>query len=87
MKKEIGFQTTVTYLFWDNYYTYVVRGPTRRDALLNIYLLRYESSLTACNILPVFGPHNWVLLEIELDEFCWVTKVERIVPLCYKTYI
>jgi hypothetical protein len=48
-------------------------------------LLRPESSLISCNILPRINNRNGVLLEVERDEILQEPKVERIVPLCYKT--
>jgi len=64
-EKASGFQATVNNLVWDNVYTHVVRGPTRGDALLDIYFLRLESSLISFNILPETSKHNEVLLEVE----------------------
>ena len=72
-------------LVWDNGYTQVVSGPTRGDALLDIYLLRPESSLASCNILPGISYHNGVLLEVEWDEICQEPKFERIVAVYHKT--
>jgi hypothetical protein len=38
-EKASGFQALVNNLVWDNGYTEVVSGPTRGDALLDIYLI------------------------------------------------
>jgi hypothetical protein len=54
---------------------------------LDIYLLRPESLLISCNILPTISDHNKVLLEVEWDEICRGPKVERIVPVYHKTDI
>ena len=70
---------------WDNGYTGAVSGPTRRDALLDVYLLRPECSLISCTILPEISDHNGVLFEVEWDEICREPKVERIVPVYHKT--
>jgi len=78
-----GFQVCVNSLVWDNGYTQVVSSPTR-DKLLDIYLLRPESSLISCNILLGISDHNGVLLEVEWDEICWEPEVERIVLLTTK---
>ena len=86
-EKASGFQTFVNSLVWDNGYTQVVSGPTRGDALLDIYLLRPESSLISCNVLPGISDHDGVLMEVEWDEICWETKVERIIPVCHKTNV
>jgi hypothetical protein len=51
-EKTSGFQVFVNNLVWDNAYAQVVSGPTRGDAMLDIYLLRPESSLISCNIVP-----------------------------------
>jgi hypothetical protein len=79
-EKASGFQSCVNNLVWDNGYTQVVSGPTRGDALLDIYL-RPEYSLISYNILPRISEYKGVLLEVEWDEICWEPKVERIVPV------
>ena len=84
-KKPSGFQAIVNNLVWDSGYTQVVSGPTRGDALLDIYLLRPESSLISCNILPGISDHNGVLLEVEWDEISREPKVERIFSVYHKT--
>jgi hypothetical protein len=63
----------------------VVSGPTTGDALLDIYLIKPESSPISCNILSGISDHNGVLLEVERDEICREPQVERIVPLYHKT--
>ena len=83
--KVSGFQAIVNKLFWDNGYTQIVSGPTREEALLDIYLLRPENSLISCNILPGISHHNRVLFEVEWDEICREQRVERIVPVCLRT--
>ena len=80
-EKASGFQAFVNGLVSGNGYTQAVSGLTRGDALLNIYLLRRESSLISCNILPRISDHNGVLLDVEWDENCREPKVERIVPV------
>jgi hypothetical protein len=46
-----GNQAFVNRLVWENGYTQVVDSPTRGDALLDVCLLRPESSLTSCSIV------------------------------------
>ena len=50
-EKPSGFQAIVNSLVWDSGYTQAVSGPTRQDALLDIYiyLLRAVSSLIYVN--------------------------------------
>jgi hypothetical protein len=50
-----------------------------------MYLLRPESLLISCNILPGICDHNGVLLEVEWDEIFQEPKVERIIPVYHKT--
>jgi len=52
---------------WDNGFTEVVSGPKRGDALLEIYLLRHEISLSFCNSLPEISDLNGVLLDVECE--------------------
>jgi len=66
-EKANGFLAYANNLVWDNGYTQVVSGPTRGDALLDIYLLRPECSLISCNILPGIIGHNGLLLEVQWD--------------------
>jgi hypothetical protein len=84
-EKACGFQALVNNLVWDNGYIQVVSGPTRGDALLDIYLIKPKSSLISCNILSGISNHNGVLLEVEWDVICREPQVERIVPLYHKT--
>jgi hypothetical protein len=84
-EKAGGFQALVNKLVWDNGYSQVVSGPTRGDALLDIYLIKPESSLISSNILSGISDHNGVLLEVERDEICREPQVERTVPLYHKT--
>ena len=84
-EKTSGFQAIVNNLVWDSSYTQVESGPTRGDAVLGIHLLRPESSLISCNILPGISDHNGVLLEVEWDKISREPKVERIFSVYHKT--
>jgi hypothetical protein len=53
--------------------------------LLDIYLLRPESSHISCNILPGISDHYGVLLEVEWDVIYHEPQVEIVVPLYHKT--
>ena len=48
-EKVTGLQAVLNILVWDNIYTQIVSGPTRGDGLLDIYLLRHESSHISCS--------------------------------------
>jgi hypothetical protein len=53
--------------------------------MLDISLLKPESSFTSCNIVPGISDHNGVLLEVEWYEKCREPQVERSVPVYHKT--
>jgi hypothetical protein len=82
VEKANGLQVIVNSLVWDKGYTQVVSSPTRGDTLLDIYLLRSQSTLISCNILPEIRDHNGVLLEVEWDEIFLEQKLKNclIVP-------
>jgi hypothetical protein len=69
----------------DNGYIQVVGGPTRGDTILDIYLLRPESSLISCSVVPGISDHKGVLLEVEWEENTQGPQVGRIVPQYHKT--
>jgi hypothetical protein len=83
--KISGFQAFVNKVVWDNGYTQVVRGLRRGNALLGIYILRPDNSLSSCNIVSGTSDHSSVLLEVEWDEIFRQPKMKRIVPLYHKT--
>jgi hypothetical protein len=83
-KKTNGFQACVNNLVWENGYTEVVSGPTRGDALLDIYFLRPECSLVSCNILHGISDHNGVLLEVEWEEVSREPRAGRQVLVYHK---
>jgi hypothetical protein len=84
-EKASRYQAFVNSLVWDNGYTQAVSGPTRGDAILDIYLLKPESSLISCNIVPGISDHNGVLVEVERYEKCREPQVEISVPVYHKT--
>ena len=49
-------------LIWDNGNTQVVGQPTRRDSLLDVYLVRPERSLISCDTVQWISDHCGVLL-------------------------
>jgi hypothetical protein len=55
-----GSKQFVNRLVWENRYTQVVDSSTRGDALLNVYLVRPESSFTSCSIVQGISDHCWV---------------------------
>jgi hypothetical protein len=63
-----GSQAIVNRLVWENGYTQVVDSPTRADALLDVYLVRLESSFTSCSIVQEIRDQCGVLLEVEWEK-------------------
>jgi hypothetical protein len=51
-EKTSCFQAFVNRVVRDNGYIQAARGPTRGDALLEIYLVRPDNLLTSCNLYP-----------------------------------
>jgi hypothetical protein len=72
-------------LVWENGFTQVVDGPTRGDALLDVYLVRPESSFTASSIAQGISDHQGVIFEVEWEGNCCVPQVEKLVPVYHKT--
>jgi len=72
-------------LVWEKGFTQLVDSPTRKDALLDVYLVRPESSFTASSIVPGISDHYGVILEIGWVENCCVPQIESLVPLYHKT--
>jgi hypothetical protein len=63
----------------------MVSGPTRGDSILDIYLVRPESSFISCKVVPRISDHNGVLLEADWAESCHRSQVVREIPLYHKT--
>jgi hypothetical protein len=80
-----GTQAFINSLVWESGYTQVVDGPTRGNALLDVYLVRPESSVTASSIVQGISDHSVVILEVEWEENCCAPQVERLVPVYHKT--
>jgi len=63
-----GTQALINTLVWENGYSQVVDSPTRGDTLLDVYLVRPESSFTSSSIVQGISDHQGVMLEVEWDE-------------------
>ena len=62
---------------WENGYTQVVNSTTRRDTLLDVYLVRPENAFTSCSDVQGISDLCGVLLEVEWGENCREHQVER----------
>jgi hypothetical protein len=79
-----GTQAFINSLAWENGFTQVVDSPTRGNALLDVYFVRPESSLTASSIVQGIRDHHGVILEVECKKNCCVPPVEKLVPMYQK---
>jgi len=80
-----GTQAFINSLVWENAFAQVVDSPNRGSALLDVYIVRLESSFTASSIVQGTSDHHGVILEVEWEGNCCVPQVEKIVPVCHKT--
>jgi hypothetical protein len=55
--------------------------------LLDVYIVRSESSFTASSIVEGTSDHQRVILEIEWEGNCCVPQVEKLVPVYHKTNV
>jgi len=65
----------------------VVGKPTRGDSLLDVYLVRPESTLISCGTVQGISDHCGVLLDVEWVEKGFVTREKRLVPAYHKTNV
>ena len=59
-------------LVWENGFSQVIESPTRGDAILDVYLVRPESSFTSSSIVQGISDHHGVILEVEWEENIFV---------------
>jgi hypothetical protein len=67
-----------------NGYSQVVDSQTGGEALLDVYLVRYESSFTSSSVLLGISDHYGVMLEVEWEESSCEPQEERVVPVYNK---
>jgi len=65
----------------------VTDGPTRGDALLDVYLVRPESSVTSNGVVQGVSDHLAVILEVKWEDTYTEPHVKRVVPVYNKTYV
>jgi hypothetical protein len=82
-----GSRAFINSLVWENGFTQVVDSPTRGDALLDIYLVRPESSFTSSSTEQGISNHLAVILEVEWKENCCASQVEKLGPVYHKTHV
>ena len=70
-----GTQTLINISVWEKGYSQVIDSPTRGEGLLDVYLLRPESSVTSSGIVQGVSDHNAVILEAEWEDTCTEAQV------------
>ena len=70
-----------------NGYSQLVGGPTRSNALLDVFLVRPESSVTHRGIVQGVSDHQALIVEVKWKHTCSTPHVERLVPIYNKPYI
>jgi hypothetical protein len=80
-------QSLINNLVYENDYSQVVDGSTRGDALLDVFLVRPDSSVTYSCIVQGISDHQSVVLEVKWKDICNNPQVESLVPVCNKTDI
>jgi hypothetical protein len=76
-----GTQSTISNLIWENDYSQVIDGPTRGDALLDVFLVRPESSVSHSGIIQGVSDHQAVFLEVKWKDTCSKPQEDRLVPV------
>jgi hypothetical protein len=76
-----GARAFINSLVWENGYSQVVASPTQGDALLDVYLVRPESSFTSSSLVKGISDHYGIKLEVDWDGSSYEPQVERVVPV------
>jgi len=64
---------------------YVIESPTRGDAILDVYLVRPESSFTSSSIVQGISDHHGVILEVDWEGKFFEPQLERVIPVYNRT--
>jgi hypothetical protein len=67
-EKSKGTQVILNIPVWENGYTQVVRSPTRGDTLLDVCLVRPESTFTSCSNVQGICDNCKVPMKVEWGE-------------------
>ena len=78
-------QALINRLVWENGFSQVIESPTRGDAILDVYLVRPESSFTSSSIVQGISDHHGVILEIDWEEKFFEHQLERAIPVYNRT--
>jgi len=80
-----GTQALINSLVCENGYSQVIGSPTGGNALLDVYLVRPESSVTSSGMVQGVSDHLALILEVEWEDTCTEPQVEKVVLVYNKT--
>ena len=72
---------------WDNGCTQVAVKPTRGDSLLDVLIVRPESTLISCETVHGISEHCGVFLEVDWIEKGTVPYEKRLIPMYHKANV
>jgi hypothetical protein len=78
-------QALINSLVWENGFSQVIDSPTRGDAILDVYLVRPESSWTSSSIVQGISDHHGVILEVDWEENFSEPQLGKLIPVYNKT--
>jgi hypothetical protein len=78
-------QALINSSVWENEYSQVIDSPTLGDALLHVYLVRPENSVTSSGIVQGVSDYLAVILEVEWEDTYTEPQVQRAVLVYNKT--
>jgi len=77
-------QVLINHLVFENSFSQVIERPTRGDSILDVYLIRPESSCTSRGIVQGISDHRGVILEVDWERIFHTTQPERAIPVYSK---
>jgi hypothetical protein len=72
-------------LIWENDFRQVIGSLTRGDALLDVFLVRPESTVSHSEVIQGVSDHQTVILEVKGRDMYSNPQEDRIIPIYNKT--
>ena len=77
-------QVLINQLVFENGFSQVIERPTRGDSILDVCLIRPESSCTSSSIVQGISDHRGVILEVDWVRSFRTTQPDRAIPIYSK---
>jgi hypothetical protein len=77
-------QALINCLIWENDFRQVIDGPTRGEALLDVFLVRPDSTVSHSEVLQGISDHQAVLLEVKWRDTYSNPREDRLIPIYNK---